>query len=911
MSEVPQLAQGVIPRRRLLEMLGNLKPLTVVSAPAGYGKSVLVESWVAGHAGDVTLVRSALEEEDSLREHVWPSLFDAFRRAGLVLDGDVAARLQGGDRRGVSAVAAAIAAHGRRLVWILDCGEFALSAQAGRDLDRLIRASGETLAVLLLTRQDPPLPLHRLRLEGALREVRAADLAFTAGEVAALMDREGVELRPQQVSDLRTRTGGWPAGLRFAAMSLRERRDVGAAIADFRGDTGNVADYLMGEVLQRQPPERQEFLLRSCIADELAPGLVEALTGQHCDVQVLRTMADGDCFVERIPGQHERFRYHALFRQFLRAQLTFDKLALADSLHKVAARWLAEDGQWLPAVRHASAGSDWPMAAHVLVDSLGFVHLLTGHRSRMLKALFQQLPPDLDGPEPALARAAMSLADLDAATASNHLEEARASLGRESAAVVTPSCAVTVAVLTALQKSLELDTRASLDIALDTVLSAEQTLRLLSEPEPSMMAPNLAAVVAGCKGRVLFTRGELTEAGQAFREGTRAAEAARLDVLAGELKGMSALVEAVAGRLRRATATASQATPPLAADTGSARTTSEAALLALAWVRVDEAEPAVAHELVAQARTQLLSYDSHLLAAVSTLLRARLLGDQGDPGVALAELRVALAELGVPRVTDSDLSPVDAGTLRSWPARTLLLQQAEALTLLGRPGDASALVDEAAQAREPRELDTELALQQALLANQDPDRDLTRLAATGHARHHDETPLSLQVTRWLLLADGSVTDGDPTAGAGYLGQALRLAAPENLRRPILQASDGVQELLAVSGLGSRNRWLSPSADTALSLQGGFHIPEQRSGPYRDEPEAPSPVVLPLTKKESEVLGYLAKLLTTDEIAAEMLVSVNTVRSHVRSILRKLGVSRRNAAVRRAWELELLPPDSAA
>jgi len=830
-----------------------------------------------------------------------------------VLDGDVAARLQGGDRRGVTAVAAAIAAHGRRVVWLLDCGEFALSAQAGRDLDRLIRASGETLAVLLLTRQDPPLPLHRLRLEGALREVRAADLAFTASEVAALMDREGVELTPHQVSDLRNRTGGWPAGLRFAAMSLRERRDVGAAIEDFRGDTGNVADYLMGEVLQRQPAERQEFLLRSCIADELAPGLVEALTGQNCDVQVLRTMADGDCFVERIPGQHERFRYHALFRQFLRAQLTFDKLPLAGSLHKVAARWLAEDGQWLPAVRHAAAGSDWPMAAHVLIDSLGFVDLLTGHRSRMLKGLFRQLPPDLDGAEPALARAAMSLADLDAATASNHLEKARASLGRESAASagVAPSCAVAVAVLTALQKSLELDTRASLDIALDTVLSAEQTLRLLSEPEPSTMAPNLAAVVAGCKGRVLFTRGELTEAGQAFREGTRAAEAARLDVLAGELKGMSALVEAVAGRLRRAVATANQATPPLAADTGSARMTSEAALLALAWVRVDEAEPAVAHELVAQARTQLRSYDSHLLAAVATLLRARLLADQGDPGVAFAELRVALAELGVPRPADSDLSPAHAGTLRSWPARTLLFQQAEALTLLGRPGDASALVDEADQAREPRELDTELALQQALLADRDPDRDLTRLATAGHARHREETPLSLQVTRWLLLAEGSVTDGDPTAGAGYLGQALRLAAPENLRRPILQASEGVQELLAISGLGSRNRWLSPSAETTLSLQGGVHIPERRSGPRRDEPEGLSPVVLPLTKKETEVLGYLAKLLTTDEIAAEMLVSVNTVRSHVRSILRKLGVSRRNAAVRRAWELELLPPDSAA
>jgi LuxR family maltose regulon positive regulatory protein len=910
LSENHEPASGLLVRRRLLELLGSLRPLTVVSAPAGYGKSALVESWAARAGLDTTFVRSSLEDVDVAPEVLWPSLHEALRLAGVVIrDGGVSG-LGDGDRGRVKALAADIAAHGRRVVWILDCGEFSLSAPAGREIDRLIRAADGAVAVLMLTRHDPPLPLHRLRLEGALGEIRAHDLAFTAGEVAALMKGEGLELTPPEVSALRTRTGGWPAGLRFAAMALRGRADLRRAIEDFRGDTGNVAEYLMSEVLQQQPPAQRRFLLRSCIAEELDPPLVEALTGEHCDVQFLQAMADGDCFVERIPGQHDRFRFHALFGQFLRAQLRFEKSPEPEVLHRVAARWLAHDGQWLRAVSHAVAATDWPLATSLLVDSLGFVELLSGHHSRRLKSLFTQLPSRLGGVDAALTRATLALADLDATAARTHLDLAREALARESAPPRHAS-RVAVAVLAALRASMAVGTDESLEAALHSVLLAEKALRPLPALGQPTLGPHLAAVVAASRGRVLLAGGEFAGAAEAFQDGIRAAETAELDTVAAQLRGMSALVDAVTGHLRRASATAIAAFHMrVASTTHPARRTSEAAKLALAWVRTEEAEPLLARELVAQARQEQASYDSSLLGAVAGLLGARLATDEGDVGLALVELRVAVEDLRDPHdADDAGASRRDDTVRNGCLARTLLLAQADALTRLGRPGEAVALVRTLADGRQPHELDVEVALQQALLAAGDPARDLARLAPARHATWPEDKPLSLDVARWLVLTQGAIADGDPAAAVGFLGQALRAAAPEHLRRPFLQAPCEVQELLTASGLAGRTRWLTAPSDAAGGMHRSVHIPEQRQAP--DTHERPAPVVIPLTKKETEVLGYLAQLLTTDEIAAAMLVSVNTVRSHVRSILRKLGVPRRNDAVRRAWDLRLLPPDNAA
>ena len=353
-----------------------------------------------------------------------------------------------------------IAARGAPVVWVLDCGEYALPPMISDGLRRLVGGSTDGLRVVLLTRTDPPLPLHRYALNGALTEIRAADLSFTATETARLMQRSGLDLSPADVDALRVRTRGWPAGLRFAAMSLAGRSDTPEAIGEFRGDTHNVAGYLMTEVLAKQPPAIREFLLRTCLLDELEPGSVEALTGQPSDPRVLEFLAHGNAFVEPVPGRPSHFRYQPLFREFLRSQLTFENAALAAALHQQASEWLAQHGQPLAAIRHAAKAQAWPLAARHFVDGLCYAGLLTGRQRRLQEKLVADIPAVVEGAEAALTRAAFALAELDARRAASELDAARALLNADPGDG-SRGCATALAVLEAAAASLGSDAGAS------------------------------------------------------------------------------------------------------------------------------------------------------------------------------------------------------------------------------------------------------------------------------------------------------------------------------------------------------------------------------------------------------------------------------------------------------------------
>ena len=431
------------------------------------------------------------------------------------------------------------------------------------------------------------------------------------------------------------------------------------------------------------------------------------------------------------------------------------------------------------------------------------------------------------------------------------------------------------------------------EAGLRSVLAAERALRLAPSHDVAALM-TLSAIICGCKGRILFVRGDLEAGAAALASGVATAEAAHLDEVTVELKGMSALVEAVIGRLGRATELALQVSSGVSET--SERATSPrvgAATLALAWVRTEESEPERARDLLGQAERQLASYDSSVLAPVLSLLRARVLRSDGDFELALAELEGAGEQL-----SSAPFTPPVTG----WLAESLVVGEATSLLALDRHEEAVGLLQ---SLRAQERIADEQVLHQALVVAgveepslQEPD---TSLAGA---------PLAVQVNSWLLLAEQSLRSQDPERSEEFLSRALRLAAPERLRRPFFEVGNDLRAFLERSGLSARNRWLrtrtpSDSADTQ-----DIRLPQQRR-PFPDADLSSTAVVIPLTLKESEVLAYLADLLTTDEIAETMFVSVNTVRSHVRSILRKLGVSRRNEAVRLAWDLELLPPRGSA
>ncbi|WP_158441308.1 LuxR C-terminal-related transcriptional regulator [Kribbella steppae] len=839
---------------------GVQRPLTLVSAPAGFGKTMLLASWEALFTGPGTVRHIALDVTSEQPEAVLRSVLDGLQRRGSIL-ADEPVLLTRADQPGQPDPVRDSAVEQEALVLVVDCGDLTVTAELAHSLDDLIRGSAGRVRIVLLTRSDPLLPLHRYRLDGTVTEIRAADLAFTTEEATALMRRQQLTLTPKEIAELRARTDGWPAGLMFAAMSLSGKTDTEQAIKEFRGDAGNVAAYLMSEVLDAQPHALREFLLRTSIVDEIRPGLAEALTSRPCDLRSLEFMSRGNAFVQPVPGTEDTYSYQSLFREFLRAQLLFERAALVPQLHRTAAGWFAHNGRLLAAIRHAIAARRWGDAARYLVDDLDFARLLVGGERRLLETLFADLPDDLDGVEASVVRAARAVAAFDVELCASELGKARTWLDRG----VTPrthACQLAITVLQAVTASLE----PNVDTGLDAALAAEAALRAAS-PGSVSAHPELKLLVAGCKGRVLLQRGDFQAASAAFAEGVALAEGAGLHEALADFLGMAALVEAVWGHLRQAGEIAAKATA--LAESGAHLHEPQAAIVAQAWVRTDQGDLTAARDLMHRAGEAEPTYDARVLETSMALVRARLLRAGGDVDLAGAELRAARNGHGA-----------HGG---DWLGQALVVDEAKILVAEHQPDQAISKIERSGGRHQVESL---LVLQRA--ATETGRRGPALPAPTANRA----VALDTQVDGWLVQAAEAIRTGDPSRTRVCLERALRLAAPEQLRRPFSEAPPSVQRLLGPTGdLIGRHPWLRADGSSG----------EQSS-------QVPAGLIrtATLTRKEHEVLEYLAELLTTEEIASTMYVSVNTVRSHVRSVLRKLSASRRNDAVRRAWELGLLP-----
>lgn len=885
---MPAAQTEMVERRHLVNVLrrGARGPLTLLSAPAGFGKTVLVRAFTAEIGPSVTVAQLTMREDDESPAVFWASAIEALHGAGIDTSGVPApAASEGIDRPLLAGLIRSINAHGGPVVWVLDCGEFALATSLGDGLRRVIEGCQDDVHLVLLTRADPPLPLHRYRLAGNLTEIRAADLVFTASEASALLQRAGLDLAPLDAVMLRSRTAGWPAGLQFAAMTLAGRVDVDQAIREFRGDEGNVAAFLTTEVYAKQPKRIQGFLLRTCVVDEMSPELAAALTGQADAAKVLQFVAHGNAFVEPVPGKPGWYRYQSLFREFLRSQLSFEHPELTPVLHRAAATQLAQEGHVIASLQHAVAGGDWAMATRLLVEGLWVGGLLVGGHRAVLRDLFSGLPRDEQGATSAVTRAALALVERDDRQCEAELALAQHLLDQQPEAAQR-RCALAATILDAASAGLDND----LDRALDRVLAAETALRS-TQPEAGERHPDLTAILARSKATVLVERGELGTALETLDEGIAAASAPHLGDALEELQGMAALVHAVNGGLRQAEKIVARLAPVGVEAGAGPASVPRTAVTALAWVRLDEYDLEDAQILVRTAEEQPSSYDSKVPDSLLALLQARLFAAEGKLDLARSALRAGPGG-------------AHARTASGWLRRTQLLSEARLLLAQGSPREAA---DIAREVTGPEELERDLVLVRALQAEggevdvlpEPPVRTLERL------------PLEVQVDTWLVLAEQSVRTGDQARGEACLDRALRLAAPQRLRRPFLEARGDVRVMLDRRGQAPRTRWLHPPVPPNVEYQlrsdhGWEPAPLIEPGAVRSEH-----LVNPLTKKELEVLGHLAELLTTEEIADTMFVSVNTVRSHVRNILRKLGVARRNEAVRRAWELQLLPPPSVA
>ena len=371
-SQAPAVPPGLVRRRRLEDRLseGTSKPFTLVSAGPGSGKTLAVAAWIgAGHApGPVAWL--SLDVTDNDPATFWTDLLQSLLGSGGIPKGNSLWDIIPAASFGVveaREVRTRLAELTSPVVLVLDDFHEITGEQVLEAFGQLVDHLPENVRLVLLSRADPMLRLHRLRVSGQLTEVRTSDLAFTEPETAELFDLQGIHLQKDQLGVLRSRTQGWPAGLRLAAMSL-DPTDVDGGIARFSGNERSVADYLVGEVIDRLSAEDRDFLLKTSITEKVNGNLADFLMNRTDSQFTLEKLVGANAFVVAIGGQNEWFAYHPLMRELLRHRLSLEQPRALPQLHERAAGWMAQQGEPIESIRHSILAGDLQGAGRTLLS---------------------------------------------------------------------------------------------------------------------------------------------------------------------------------------------------------------------------------------------------------------------------------------------------------------------------------------------------------------------------------------------------------------------------------------------------------------------------------------------------------------------------------------------------------------
>jgi LuxR family maltose regulon positive regulatory protein len=810
-SSVPPVPAATVARPRLEALLdaGRAGAFTLVGAPPGWGKTVLLSAWALERdAAWLTLGACHADER-----RLWADVCEALGQDDIAIDADVPL-----------ALADALAGATERPILVLDDLHH-LRGPALASLGELLVHGGNALHVVAATRADPELPLARLRLSGRMRELRAADLACTREEASALLHELGLSLRPELVLRLLERTEGWVAGLRLAGLSLRGEADPDAFVAEFAGDDRAIADYLTGEVLAGLPPATRELLLRTSIAGRVTGGLADALTGGSEGALALDELDRTGTFLVPLDRHRTWFRYHGLFAELLRARLRLEHPGLEPELHARAAEWLAGAGLGREAIPHALRAGGLRSAAALVAD-----HWLDLLLDVVAPEAITEVAEGADDARLAVSGASARLALGDPAGAEARLAGVREDDGDAG----------------------RLGTLLRARARGETEVAATQSAVLLRDAEPGHDGDALRALTLFHHGATEFSHGRLEVAAERLEGAAAIAVESERDALLLGCLGRSAALELAEGRLHRADHAARNALA-LAEPRGWHRTTAAAwayaTLAAVHWHR-DELDDAERRADTAAAAAYAARQSDAVLA--TRALRAHLAAVRGD----LERARGLLSAVheGLP----------DAGPV---PIRWL-----EALgPAPWAPDGPAGPVDEAAD----------------WLTRGDPLAALRRV--DGLPESDPDLHPVLRLHAWLITALAQHGLGRLDQASQALEQALALAASEGYRRPFV-AGFPLRRLLERHL--TRPTAYGPLVAELLDAlaQGG---------------DAPPGLLEPLSERERAVLRLLPALLSNPEIAAELFVSVNTVKTHIKTIYRKLDVTSRRDAVIRARELRLI------
>src|SRR3954454_9980170 len=420
---------GLVERPRLTERLerGLAEPVTLVCGPAGAGKTALLTS-VLGPDGEHRVAWVSLELGDDDPARLWDSVLASLRLAGMASSGSALAALappvRDSRNRFMPLLVNALAELEERVIPVPEDFHARRAHDCLTDPSFLVMHAPPQLRLVLSARAAPPLPLHLLRVRGRVTQIRAAELAFTECEAAALLAAHDLSLAPELVRALRTRTEGWAAGLRLAALSLQHRDDPEDFVREFAGDDRVIGDYLLAEVLDRQAPELRAFLLRTSLVDRISGELADALIGQCSSSDILAGLERTNGFVIGIDTRREYYRYHRLFAELLRTRAHHDLAAQLPGLHARAARWYAAKGMGSQALQHAVGAGEWDLAVELVAEH--WFDLFVHGQGDAIRGLTGALPPERlrSDSELAAALACTAFEVGHAAAGEAHLEQA-------------------------------------------------------------------------------------------------------------------------------------------------------------------------------------------------------------------------------------------------------------------------------------------------------------------------------------------------------------------------------------------------------------------------------------------------------------------------------------------------------
>lgn len=871
----PAVPPGLVQRPQLAARLDAAMAgrMTLVSAGPGWGKTLLVASWArSASSGSRRVAWLALDVDDNDPVRFWNGVIAALRMSGAVPAGHLLTRLT---------ITPAAAAHGalrfrrgvaalvERVVLVLDDFHVIDNVEILESLDALLRHD-TAMHLVVLSRRDPLLSLHRLRVGGALQEIRAADLAFDGAETDEFLHRNGQRLTEPDVSRLLDRTEGWPAGLRLAAMYL-SRNATASRVEDFAGDDRAVSDYLLAEVLASQPAPVREFLLRTSITEricaELADVLVEGGSGQRN----LEELEQSNTFITSLGPHRQWFRYHPLLREVLEHRLRTDRPELARSLHRRAARWFTEHGAGIVGLQHAAAARDWP-----LVGELSVTDALPGTLSPDRDTLHEVLAriPDAELSATAALQvclAARLLHDGRFAELPPVLARARTLLVAESFGSGAATAAAIDLFGVTVARGITGDMPRLLEICSDTLDTLTQM------PVSFAAADHYRAIALSNQGVGLVWTGQPAAASAALHPALDYVSAAEMELTQMNCLGHLGLAALFMGRLEEAEAWADQGVLlaeergwTLLAQASSIYLTS--GLLLLLRGRATEGE-----KLLRRAAAACQEPVARVAIAVAHILIEATLG---RPDAALRSVRRAQDLLDTRRFPEFvirwlGVAAADAALSAADPAAVIARYRevdGSSTTPAGRPW--------------PEET-VRVALARLALGD-----------ASGAARELEAVPpagLNPVVSVELWLARALVADrvNDERSALLSLREAVELAFPQRLVRPF-QAFDHRRTRALLRRLTAQEPprgWLLAALEE-LAPTGAGH-------------REPVPLLEPLTNRELTVLQLLPSMQSNKEIAADMMVSVNTVKAHLKTLYRKLDVPNRRTAVRRGSALGLI------